>query len=200
MNEIETMSPEERESFWSTQPIWRDATDERQYYAGEDYGPDWRAVVKGYDQLEKGDMQFLIAGMFPYGVNLIGGLSAVGKTWFGLSMAKALISGKRFLGNFDVPEPVPVIYLIPESGERTFRKRLELMHMTTAGESFLCRTMHDGFILGLQSKELLEMARVVSATAYRSLDNGCDMMGTCRNQPRNNCEAKLRSYAKRRSI
>jgi hypothetical protein len=119
---------------------------------------DWRAAFKSYDQMEQGEMKFLVKGVFPSGVNLIGGLSAAGKTWFALSLAAAMVSGKRFLDNFDVPTVHPVIYLIPESGERSFRCRLDRMRLNTAGERFLCRTMC-GPVLGLQSPELIEAVR-----------------------------------------
>jgi putative DNA primase/helicase len=119
----------------------------------------WRSAFKSYEEMDRGEMQFLIDGVFPYGINFIGGLSDSGKTWLTLSAAKAIVFGQRFLGHFDVPHPVPVIYLIPESGERTFRGRLERMGLTSAGESFICRTMQDGPILGLQSPELLEAVR-----------------------------------------
>ena len=37
-----------------------------------------------------------------------------------MSVAKAIVTGKRFLGNYNVPLPGPVMYLIPESGEELF--------------------------------------------------------------------------------
>jgi hypothetical protein len=121
----------------------------------------WRAAFKSYGQMEQGEVPFLVERFFPEGVNLIGGLSASGKTWFALSLAQAMVSGKKFLGNFVVPEVAPVIYLIPESGERHFRSRLDLMRLKDAGELFLCRTMHSGPVLGLQSLELVEACRVL---------------------------------------
>jgi hypothetical protein len=127
---------------------------------------DWRSAFKSYDQMEPGELQFLISGLIPYGVNFIAGLSSVGKTWLALSAAKAIVTGKKFLGNYDIPTPGPVIYLIPESGERAFRARLDRMQIKNAGESFLCRTMHSGPILGLQSPELLEAARVLNPVVF----------------------------------
>jgi len=132
----------------------------------------WRTAFKSYDEMETGEAQFLIKDVFPYGINFVAGLSDTGKTWFVLSAAKALVSGQPFLGTFDVPAPIPVIYLIPESGERPFRARLEKMRMTTAAERFICRTMHSGAILGLDSPELLQAVHamkpaVVLDTAIR---------------------------------
>lgn len=127
---------------------------------------DWRAAFKSYDQMEQGELQFLISNLIPEGVSFIAGLSSVGKTWFALSVAKALVAGMRFLGSFTVPTPVPVVYLIPESGERAFRGRLARMQLTNAGESFLCRTMHSGPVLGLQSPELLEAVSVLKPVVF----------------------------------
>ena len=57
-------------------------------------------------------------------------------------MAKALTTGTQFLGVFAVPEAVPVIYLVPEMGERALRKRLERMHMPM-DDKFFCHTISD---------------------------------------------------------
>ena len=127
---------------------------------------DWRAAFKSYVQMEQGDLQFLIAGLIPQGVNFIAGLSSVGKTWYAMSVAKAIVTGKRFLGNYNVPLPGPVMYLIPESGERAFRARLDRMKMANLGDSFLCRTMHGGPILGLQSQELLQAVRELKPVVF----------------------------------
>jgi hypothetical protein len=101
--------------------------------------------------MEQGDVRFLIEQILPEGVTFIGALAGVGKTWFALSIAKALTSGRPFLNNFKVPEPLNVIYLIPEVGERPFRKRLERMRIN---ERFLCRTMKDG-VMNLDDPILL---------------------------------------------
>jgi hypothetical protein len=88
-------------------------------------------------------MKFPIANFIPEGITFIGALPASGKTWLCLSMAKAICTGKKFLGTMEVQESSNVLYLIPESGERSFRQRLELMQMPD-DERFLCRTMNDG--------------------------------------------------------
>jgi putative DNA primase/helicase len=122
---------------------------------------DWRAAFKSYSQMEKGEIQFLVKNLFPYGVTFVGGLSAAGKTWFVLSLVKSLVTGEKFLGKFEVPESMPVIYLVPESGERAFRARLDTMRLSEAGEQLLCRTMDSGKILGLQSPELIEACGIL---------------------------------------
>jgi hypothetical protein len=92
--------------------------------------------------MEKGDVCFLINRILPEGVTFIGALAGAGKTWVALSMAKAFATGQPFLGVFAVPEPVNVLYLIPEAGEKAFRKRMERMRIPE--ERFLCRTMKQG--------------------------------------------------------
>jgi hypothetical protein len=104
---------------------------------------DWRPSFKSYDQLEQGDLQFLIPGFLPAGVTFITGLPGAGKTWVCLSIAKALVTGQRFLGHYELPSSIPVIYLTPEVGDRAFRSRLETMRLSGAGDSFICRTMKD---------------------------------------------------------
>jgi hypothetical protein len=88
-------------------------------------------------------MEFPISGFLPEGITFFGGLSGSGKTWLGLSMAKAICTGGKFLGMFAVNERSNVLYLVPESGERAFRERMEIMGIPD-DESFLCRTMSDG--------------------------------------------------------
>jgi AAA domain len=104
---------------------------------------DWRSSFKSYAQLEHGDLQFLIPGFLPDGITFVGGLPATGKTWLCLSVAKALITGQRFLGHYEVPTRVPVIYLIPEVGERAYRSRLDKLGLANVGDSLICRTMQD---------------------------------------------------------
>ena len=100
----------------------------------------WRSSFKSYEQMEQGELPFLITDFLPQGITFIGGLPGAGKTWFALSLAKALATGSPFLGRYKVPTPVNVIYLIPEVGERAFRSRLDKMRLTTAGtRSFAAR-------------------------------------------------------------
>ena len=103
----------------------------------------WRRAFKSIDEMEQGDLHFLIDQILPEGICMIGGLSGSFKTFSALSMVRALTAGGKFLGNFVVPEPVSVLYLIPESGERAFRRRLERMQIS---ERFLCQTMKDGVL------------------------------------------------------
>ena len=55
--------------------------------------PAWRELFKARNQMEEGDIRFLIRDFLPEGVCMIGALSGSGKTWFCLSMAKAQTEG-----------------------------------------------------------------------------------------------------------
>lgn len=103
--------------------------------------PHWRKFFKTPSQMEQGPLPFLVKDFLPEGICFFGGLAGCGKTWLAISLAKALCTGQRFLGHFDVPEKVPVLYLTPESGERAFRVRLERFNIPD--DMFFCRTMKD---------------------------------------------------------
>jgi len=77
-------------------------------------------------------------------------------------MARALTAGKSFLSNYTVPEPMNVIYLIPEAGERTFRRRMERMGIN---KRFLCRTMRDG-VMKLDDSLLLAAVRELKPVVF----------------------------------
>lgn len=108
--------------------------------------PIWQTAFRSVEQLDTGEPRVLIDKFLVEGNSMIGAASGVGKTWFQLSMAKALCTGEPFLGVFAVPEKVKVIYLIPEAGDRGFRKRCERMGLPMRGDTFLCRTMKDGIL------------------------------------------------------
>jgi hypothetical protein len=107
-------------------------------------------------ELEQGEVQMLIDGFLPEGTTFIGGLPGEGKTFFALSIARALTTGKPFLGTFPVQKKIPVIYLIPESGGRAFRRRCEKFEIPDDPELFLCRTVSQGATLPLDDTSLLE--------------------------------------------
>ncbi len=116
--------------------------------AGLGLGPksiDWRRDFHTVSELEQGEVRMLIESIMPEGVNFIGSLAGVGKTWAALSMARALSTGNPFLDVFKVPEPVPVLYLVPEMGSHAFRARCEKMGLPE-GDMFRCRTLRDGLM------------------------------------------------------
>lgn len=114
-------------------------------------------------ELESGDVPMLIDGVVPGGVNFIGSLAGVGKTWVGLSMARALSIGRPFLGKFKAVES-PVLYLVPEMGARAFRKRCEKMELPNNG-MFLCRTLRDG-MMPLTDRRLLDLVRGLNPVVF----------------------------------
>jgi putative DNA primase/helicase len=132
----------------------------------------WRRLFKTRSQMEQGPVQFFIRNFMPEGITFLGGLSGSGKTLLALSITKALTTGKSLLGlsMLEVPKIIPVIYMVPEMGERAFRTRLDRFGIPD--EYCLCRTMKDGPPLALDHPELLEAVRelrpvVVLDTAIR---------------------------------
>jgi hypothetical protein len=107
----------------------------------------WGSYFRSVGELESGDVRMLIDGFLPEGTSFIGALPGVGKTLIGLSITKALTTGKSFLGRFEAPDVVPVIYLIPESSGRAFRARCEKFGIPNDRELFLCRTISEGTTL-----------------------------------------------------
>ena len=105
----------------------------------------WQTLFRLPMQLEEGDITQFIKGILVEGINGIGGGSGVGKTWLLLSMMRALSTGTKFLGVFDVPEKCNVLYLTPEVGDKAFKKRLEKMRIPMDG-NFRCQTAKDGLL------------------------------------------------------
>ena len=106
--------------------------------------PLWQFGFRSVAQLEQGEIRMIIKGISPEGNNMLGAASGVGKTWFQLSQAKAICTALPFMGVFEVPERMKVLYLIPEAGDRGFRIRCEKMGIPLDGSVFRCRTMRDG--------------------------------------------------------
>src|SRR5215813_10503948 len=115
--------------------------------------PAWRNLFKIPSQMKQGEVPFLIKGFLPEGITFVGALPGVGKTWFALSLCKSLVTGQPFLRTFEVPSRVPVLYMVPECGERPFRARLDLMGIPSDG--FFVRTLSDGMPLRLGDPLLL---------------------------------------------
>jgi len=116
--------------------------------------PPWHLAFHRLDELPDGDPAMLIEGILPEGTTMVGALSGVGKTWVLLSLAKALTNGTPFMGQpeWKVTEPRNVLYLIPESGAKAFKKRARKMGVNEDG--FFCQTMSDGRPMSLQDPVL----------------------------------------------
>jgi replicative DNA helicase len=112
----------------------------------------WREKFHAPAELSESEADFLIEGILPPGVTFIGALSGTGKTWFALSMARAISTGKKFLRHFSVTEPMNCLYLCPEVSAKSFKKRLRCFDIT---ERFFCQTIQDGLPLDLGDRVLL---------------------------------------------
>jgi len=114
--------------------------------AAEPLPIDWRKAFRSGSELQEGPVRILINNILPEGTTFLGAAAGTGKTWFALSMARALATGKKFLGTFEVPERVKVLYLIPEQGDRSLRARMEKLRMPMDGETIRVRTQKDGIL------------------------------------------------------
>jgi hypothetical protein len=122
--------------------------------------PKWRQAFRTLAELDDRDVIQLIEGFLPEGNIGFGGLSGAGKTFVALSITKALTTGRPFVGKFNVPEIVPVLYLSPEVGDRQFRKRAKAFGIPWDDDSkFLCRTLSQGATLPLDNPFVLEAVR-----------------------------------------
>lgn len=120
------------------------------------WSAEWRIHFRRLSQLDEGPVPMLIENiLIAEGATMLVSLSGVGKTWLALAMAKALTTGKPFLGRFKVPTIVPVVYLVPEMGSRAIRKRAEAMRLPDS-ENFLVRTLKEG-VTSLKSPYLVAM-------------------------------------------
>jgi hypothetical protein len=134
-----------------------------------------------YDGKDVGPIPMLIENFLPKGANFFGSLSGVGKTWLGLSVAKALTSGEPLFGVFPVKEQVAVLYLIPEASDGTFKNRMKLMKITRDKTLFRYRTVSQGVTLSLRDPLTVKMIQklrqhwrrqvlVIADTAIRFLE------------------------------
>jgi hypothetical protein len=117
----------------------------------------WQQKFHLVDELPDGGVVHLIENILPEGVGFVGGLSGTGKTWFCLSMARGLTTGQKFLGLWSVPELQNVLYLCPEMGAKSFKRRCRRMGI--GGERFRCQTIADGAALDLADPILLAAVR-----------------------------------------
>lgn len=106
----------------------------------------WWSSFSGVDEMESGGIKMYVENIIPEGVTIISSLPKEGKTWLALSLCKALTSGQPLFGQagFEVPEPVPVIYLAAEVGDRAFKQRIQKFGITNDKTRFLCRTLTKG--------------------------------------------------------
>jgi 5S rRNA maturation endonuclease (ribonuclease M5) len=124
--------------------------------------PEWMSYFDTVDDSEDEPVRVFIDEFLQEGVTFIGAASGVGKTWLCLSMAKALTTGKDFLGQFKVPKVVPVVYLIPEDTRRKFKSRARKMRLR---ENFFYRTITNG-LTRLTDQNLLDAVEKLKPVVF----------------------------------
>ena len=127
-----------------------------------DEPPESRKIFKDFSQTSDEPKEFLIDGFLPTGVTVISAYSGVGKTWTGLSLAKALINGKSWFGH-NIPKQRNVLYLNAEVDEASFRSRMVLFNCKD--KRFMFQTLTDK-ICGLSDASLLEMCAVYKPVVF----------------------------------
>jgi AAA domain len=125
---------------------------------------EWWSKFRSVGELQGGGVvKMYVENFLPEGVTLICGLPKEGKSWLALSVAKALTSGKPMFGmaKYEVPEPVPVLYLAAESGDGALKLRCEKMGITTDKTLFVARTLGQGVMLGLDDPAIEKLVRLL---------------------------------------
>jgi hypothetical protein len=121
--------------------------------------PKWRQQFRTVGEMDGAPIKQIIEGFLTEGNIGIGGLSGAGKTFLALSIVKALTTGQPFVGRFKVPEKIPVIYLIPEVGDRQFIHRAKAFGIPDDDSIFLGRTLSQGETLPLDNPWLVSAIR-----------------------------------------
>jgi hypothetical protein len=124
----------------------------------------WRSQFRNLSEMEQGDIVMIIDGVLQEGTCFLGANPGHGKTLVALAFAKAICTGEPLFGipDYKVKEPRPVIYLIPESGDRAFRKRGESFRLPQ-DDRFIARTISSGASLALSDPALIEAVRQTKA-------------------------------------
>ena len=118
----------------------------------------WRTHFRHVGELQKGEVIEYVKGFLPEGVTFIGALAGHGKTFISLSLARALVKGEPFVGQFPVKQKMNVLYLMAESGDRAFGGRAYKFGIPE-NDSFLCRTVTQGLMPLLSDPIILEAVR-----------------------------------------
>jgi hypothetical protein len=122
----------------------------------------WFGEFRGVGELQgNGTVKMYIEEFLAEGTTLICGLPKEGKSFLALSVAKALTSGRPLFGNprFSVPEIVPVLYLAAESGDGALKLRCEKFGITKDKTKFICRTLTQGPMFGLDDQNIEAVVR-----------------------------------------
>src|SRR5579863_8705531 len=120
-------------------------------------GSGWREHCSNFFELSTNPPKHLVEALVPEKcLTIYTGPSFHGKTYLALATAVSVVTGSSLLGHFDVPEPLPVLYHIPEMSESLFRQRLSEFRFGNLPdkEMFLCRPMEKGAAWTLTSPEM----------------------------------------------
>ena len=128
----------------------------------------WLDQFRSVEEMEDGPIVMVIDGVLQEGTCFIGANPGDGKTLIALAFAKAISTGTPLFGlpQYSVKEARTVIYLIPESRDRAFRKRCEAFRMPTDKMKFMARTISAGVSLELSDPYLLEAVRQTKAVVF----------------------------------
>jgi hypothetical protein len=122
--------------------------------------PAWRQKFKNGTEMSDEPLRFLVKDfLLEESCCMFGGLSGHGKTWMGLSLSKALVNGTPLWGFFGLLEKIPVLYLIPEIGEKSFKFRMKAFGLVRNDDMFLTRTLSDGLTIPLNDPLLLQAVK-----------------------------------------
>jgi AAA domain/Bifunctional DNA primase/polymerase, N-terminal len=147
----------------------------------------WRSKFRNIAEMEQGDPVMIIDGVLQEGTCFLGAAPSHGKTLVALAMAKAITLGTPLfeLPQFPVKKTYPVLYLIPETSDRPFRKRCEAFRLPM-DDRFLVRTITAGASLKLTDPDLLEAVRqrhfVVFLDTTRRFNESSDSNSDAQNQ------------------
>lgn len=129
---------------------------------------------RGVDELQgSGKVELLIEGFLMKGaVTFFGGPPESGKSLVAMSVAKSLSTGQPLFGKLKVVEPAPVLWLAAESGDSGLKIRCKDFRITNDKTKFVCRTLSQGPMLGLEDPNIETFVRkarpvVVLETAIR---------------------------------
>jgi len=129
---------------------------------------DWRDQFRSVGEMEDGPIDMIIEGALQEGTCFIGANPGDGKTLVGLAFAKAISTGEPLFGipQFCVKQPRTVIYLIPESRDRAFRKSCEAFRIPNDKMKFMARTISAGVSLELSDPRLLKAVNQTKAVVF----------------------------------
>lgn len=81
------------------------------------------------------DEEWILDKVIPrVGFSMIAGASAVGKSFLSLDMARAIVTGERWLDRYEVIDKVKVLFVDKENERASFRKRCRGLNMQGVGD------------------------------------------------------------------